>query len=80
MLTNLKEKKKVVGVKQAKRAITNDEVNMVFIAKDAEPKVVKDIIQLCNEKTIEIIYVESMKELGKACSIDVNAAVAATLK
>lgn len=80
MLTNLKETKKVVGIKQARRAITNNEVKAVIIAEDAESKVVQDIIHLCNEKSIEIIYVESMKELGKACGIDVSAAVAAILK
>lgn len=79
MLTNLKEAKKVVGIKQAKRAINNDEVQAIYIAEDAEPKVVQDIINLCSEKSIEIIYVSSMKELGKACGIDVNAAVAAII-
>ncbi len=80
MLTNLKDTKKVVGIKQARRSINNNEVQTVYIAEDAESKVVQDIIHLCNEKTIEIIYVKSMKELGKACDIDVSAAVAAILK
>ena len=80
MLTNLKALKKVVGIKQARRAINNDEVQIVYVAEDAEIKIVQDIIDLCNEKSIEIKYVTSMKELGKACGIDVNAAVAAILK
>ncbi|WIV13145.1 ribosomal L7Ae/L30e/S12e/Gadd45 family protein [Proteiniborus sp. MB09-C3] len=80
MLTNLKDTKKVVGIKQARRAINNGEIQTVYIAEDAEPKVVQDIIHLCNEKSIEIIYASSMKELGKACGIDVSAAVAAILK
>ncbi|WP_352419566.1 ribosomal L7Ae/L30e/S12e/Gadd45 family protein [Proteiniborus sp.] len=80
MLTNLKDTKKVVGIKQARRAINNNEVQTMYIAGDAEPKVVHDIIQLCSDKSIEIIYVKSMKELGKACGIEVSAAVAAILK
>ncbi|SCG84109.1 putative ribosomal protein L7Ae-like [Proteiniborus sp. DW1] len=80
MLTNLKDTKKVVGIKQARRAINNDEVLTIYVAEDADTKVVQDIINLCNEKSIEIIYAPSMKELGKACGIDVSAAVAAILK
>lgn len=80
MLTNLKNTKKVVGIKQAKRAINNNEVQTMYVAEDADLKVVRDIIHLCNEKSIGIIYVKSMKELGKACGIDVSAAVAAILK
>jgi len=80
MLTNLKCSNKVVGIKQARRAINNNEVRAVYIAEDAEPKVIQEIINLCSEKFIEIIYVSSMKELGKACGIDVKAAVAAITK
>lgn len=80
MLANLKDAKKVVGIKQAKRALNKDEVQTIYMAEDADNRVVDDIIRLCKEKSVEIIYVNSMKELGKACGIDVNAAVAAVLK
>jgi len=80
MLANLKHAKKVVGIKQARRAINKDEAQTVYVAEDAEPRLVQDVIDLCKEKSIEIIYVSSMRELGKACGIDVNAAVAAVLK
>ncbi|KNF08013.1 LSU ribosomal protein L7AE [Gottschalkia purinilytica] len=80
MLQSLKEAKKVVGTKQAKRAIINDEVEVLFVAKDAESRVVNGLVDLCKEKSIEIVYVDSMKELGKACGIDVSAASAAILK
>lgn len=80
MLANLKHAKKVVGIKQARRAVNNDEAQTVYIAEDADPRVVQDVVDLCNEKSIEIIYVSSMRELGKACGIDVNAAAAAVLK
>ncbi len=43
-------------------------------------KIVKDIIQICAEKQIEVIYVETMGKLGEACNIDVSAASAALLK
>ena len=53
---------------------------MVYIAKDADNRVVGDIIKTCKEKQVELVYVSSMKELGKACKIDVSAASAALLK
>ena len=80
MLLNFKEAKKVVGTKQAKRAIINDEVQKMIIAKDADTKLINELVQLCNERSIEVIYVDSMKDLGKACGIDVSAASAAILK
>lgn len=39
-----------------------------------------EIVTACNEKEIQIIYIESMKKLGEACNIDVSAASAALLK
>lgn len=80
MLPNIKEKKKIVGTKQAKRAVENDEVELVYIAKDADGHIKDSLIKLCQERDVEICYVDTMKELGKACGIDVRAASAALLK
>lgn len=80
MTASLDVGRKIVGTNQVKRALINDKVEKVYIAKDAENKVVEDIVDLCNEKGIEIIYVETMKKLGQQCNIDVSAASAALLK
>lgn len=80
MLDNIKNDKKVVGTKQALRALNNDEVVTLYIAKDCEKHVVNSLIKLCNEKNIQIVYVNTMKELGEACGIDVSAASVAILK
>ncbi|WP_094549364.1 ribosomal L7Ae/L30e/S12e/Gadd45 family protein [Petroclostridium xylanilyticum] len=76
MLDELKNAKKIVGIKQAVKAAQNGNVRKAFIAKDAEEKVVGSFKQICSSNSIEIEYVDSMKELGKACGIDVGAAVA----
>ena len=47
---------------------------------DADEKITNEIIQICKEKHVEVIHIDNMKELGDACSIDVNAATAALLK
>lgn len=70
----------VVGAKQVKRALIAQNARLVYVAEDAETKVVEDLIKLCKDGQIEIIYVDSMKNLGKACKIDINAATAALLK
>jgi large subunit ribosomal protein L7A len=71
--------KKIIGAKQTIKAISNNSVSAVYVAKDADIKVVKPIIELCQEKNIEIVYIASMQELGKLCSIDVGAATACVL-
>lgn len=80
MLDNLNREDKVVGAKQVRRSIEEGIAEKVFIAKDADEKVTGDIKKMCEEETIDIIYVNSMDELGEACGIDVSAATAALLK
>lgn len=76
----LNSTKKVIGKKQTIRALSDNEVKIVFIAKDADPHVTSEIILLCQKKDVDVTYISNMKELGKACGIDVNAAAAAVLK
>lgn len=80
MLNTINEQKKVVGTKQAIRAVKSNEVLLMYIAKDAEKHIIKSLINLCDENNIDIIYVDTMKELGEACGIDVSAASVAILK
>ena len=80
MVLRLNTSNKVVGTKQVKGALTREEAEIVYIAKDAAEKVIKDIAQICAEKQIQVIYVESMEKLGEVCNIDVSAASAALLK
>jgi large subunit ribosomal protein L7A len=79
-VTSADSSRRVVGTNQVKRALKNDMVEKVFIAKDADRRVVDEVIEICKEKGIEIVYVESMKKLGQQCNIDVKAASAALLK
>jgi large subunit ribosomal protein L7A len=69
--------KKVVGVKQTVKIIKSGKAKAVYVAKDAESRVVKPIEDLCSQNDIELIFIETMKELGHMCGIDVGAATAA---
>ena len=71
---------KVVGVKQTKRAVESGSAGRVFLAADADPRVIEPIAALCADRNVPVEQCPSMKELGKACGIAVGAAVAAALK
>ncbi|WP_413376897.1 50S ribosomal protein L7ae-like protein [Alkalihalobacillus sp. 1P02AB] len=67
----------VIGTKQTLRSLDNEEVSEVYIAKDAEYRIIHNVEALAKAKEIPIIYVDSMKMLGKACKIEVGAATVA---
>ena len=69
-----------VGSKQTKLAIENGQAIKVFVARDAEARLVDPIVQQCTEKGIPVVRAVSMSELGKACGIQVGAAVAAIVQ
>lgn len=74
------EGKLKIGTKQALKALNSDLAYAIYIARDAEEHVTRQLIEIATEKDIEIIYVETMKQLGKACKIDVGAATAVIVK
>ncbi|MFC7442669.1 50S ribosomal protein L7ae-like protein [Laceyella putida] len=69
-----------IGTKQTKKAIEQGRALEVVVADDADPQVIHPILTLCKDRGIYVIHVDSMKQLGKACGIDVGAATAAILK
>ncbi len=78
MLSKLKEtSSRVVGINEVFRAISGEYVKQVFIARDADRHLVVPLYRLCVEKNIPVVEVDSMRELGLACGIRVNAAAAA---
>lgn len=71
--------RKVVGTRQTAKAVESDKAVAVFLAGDADKKVIAPVVSACQEKGIGFYYVDSMAELGKACNIKVGAAMAAIL-
>ena len=80
MLEELKTGPIVVGLKQLRKALKDDGVRKVFLARDAEPRLIEPIETQCREKDIPVTWVETMAELGAACGIEVGAAAAAALR
>jgi large subunit ribosomal protein L7A len=78
-LDELKNRNKVIGSKQVKKAVSQGLATKVFIAQDAEPHVVEPLKQLCAQNQVEVIMVEKMQVLGAACGIEVGSAAVALL-
>ena len=80
MLELLETGPKLVGIKQSKRALEKGLVKIAYIARDADMHVVFPFEKVCKDLGVEICYADTMKELAKACKVDVNTAVAVILK
>ncbi|MFU0799797.1 MAG: ribosomal L7Ae/L30e/S12e/Gadd45 family protein [Xylanivirga thermophila] len=71
---------RTVGTKQTLKAIEKKQAKEVFIAKDIDEYIARKIVEACEMSHLPITFVDSMKELGEACGIDVGAATAALLR
>ena len=81
MLKGLREaSNKTVGTKQTLKAVQGGLALKVFLAEDVDDYISQKIRSECQKHNTEIIMVDSMEELGKACGISVGAATAAILK
>lgn len=80
MLSELRAAHKVIGVKQSKKAIRDGKAQEVFVALDAEKRVVGPVYELCSETDTKLTEITTMTELGDAAGIDVGAAVATVLR
>jgi large subunit ribosomal protein L7A len=81
MLTRLKDLgNKVIGIKQTLKALKGEQVEYLFIAKDAEVKITRPLVELALKADVPITYVKTMVELGEVSGIEVGASVVAVLK
>lgn len=71
---------KVVGIKQTTKALKSHKGKILYIAEDADETLIQPIIELSKNDALDIVYIQSMKELGNLCTIDVAAAVVLVLK
>jgi len=73
-------KELAIGINQTLKAVEHSFAHEVYVAEDADKRLTNKIALLCKEKGVPVIYVDSMKRLGRACGIDVGAAAAAIKK
>ncbi len=69
-------KKKIVGTKQTMKAVEKGKTAVVYVAEDADEHVTRPLIDLCQSKGIEVVYIDTMQQLGHICGIKVGSAAA----
>lgn len=70
----------VVGLKQSLKAISAGKALKVLLAGDADYRISSTVSDACLECEVELEISLSKSELGKMCSIDVDAAVVTILR
>ena len=79
-IADLKAVKKVVGAKQTLKAIEKGHAQSVYLASDADQRMLAPIKEACDREKVPVDNSLSMAELGKACGIEVGAAAVACLR
>lgn len=79
MLEELNQAQKVVGSKQARRALRDGRAKKIYIARDADPRMLQPLVQEAVHAGVRVEQADSMKLLGEACGIAVGAAIAAVV-
>ena len=72
--------KKVIGIKQSSKAIKNGKGTVLYVAKDAERKLIIPLLELALKNEIKVIEIDTMRNLGKMCGIDVQSSATLILK
>ena len=80
MDSGIKGSHRCVGIKQSTEAVAVGIADCAFVANDADNHVKEPFLELCKQKNVPVKFYETKHELGKACGIDVGAAVAVILK
>ncbi len=71
--------KRVVGVKQSRKAIREGRARRVYLADDADPGITGPIAAECAAAGVPVESGRTMAQLGRTCGIAVGAAVAVDL-
>ena len=79
-MEKLDDIRKVVGTRRLLRAIAAGEIREAFIARDADLFIVRQVKKACTDAGVRMTEVETMKELGKACGVEVKTASAGLKK
>ena len=73
MLDKIVEKK-VIGIKQCLKFIKLGKGKVLYVANDADARLISPLIELAEKENIKIVEVSTMKELGLMSGIEVRSA------
>lgn len=80
MISELERKSLKIGFKEVMSNLTQNRVERIMIANDCDDKIKIPVFEMAEKAGLKPEFVETMRELGKACGIDVGASCAAILK
>ncbi len=66
----------IIGAKQVKNTIRSGKAAKVYVASDCDEAVIKPVIELAQTNSLPLFYIDTRKELGEMCGIDVKASCA----
>ncbi|MDX8363083.1 50S ribosomal protein L7ae-like protein [Cytobacillus sp. IB215316] len=69
----------IIGTKQTVKALKSEAVKEVIVAADADERIISKIMNVAKANDVPINKVDSMKQLGRACGIEVGAATVAII-
>ena len=75
----MEPEKRVVGVKQSRKAVREGRARRVYLAADADPAVTGPVAEECAAAGVPVETGRTMAQLGRACGIAVGAAAVAEL-
>ena len=79
MIQELSGPNKVAGAKQVRRALSSGRAARLYIAMDADPRLLQPLVQEAVRQRVPLIQVDTMRQLGEACGISVGAAIVAAV-
>ena len=66
--------KKVIGIKQCLKFIKLGKGKVLYVANDADARLISPLIELAEKENIKIVEISTMKELGLMSGIEVKSA------
>ncbi|AJY75265.1 ribosomal L7Ae/L30e/S12e/Gadd45 family protein [Paenibacillus beijingensis] len=68
-----------IGTKQTTKMVEQRKATCVYAARDADPRMITKLVQLCEREGVPITWYDTMLNLGETCGIDIGAAMAAVV-
>ncbi len=79
-LSELSSPKRVAGISAVLRSLKTCNAEKIFLSKEADVKLLAEIIKAADETNVPIEWAEESQQLGRACAIQRKTAAAALLK
>lgn len=80
MISEAEKSRLQVGCKQVLRALAQQNAERVYLADDCEGHIKAPVEEQAQKAGCSVLYIGSMKELGRLCGINVKASCAVILK